>query len=340
MRKILFKNPLSPGDVIVSTAALRDLKRAHPDEFSIGYEGTCRELLRFNPYIDPLDPTDDDVMRVRMEYPAIHEANQKPLHFIGAYHQWMEEFLGVDVPLTDFHGDLPLDPPEKKWMSKIKELTGSDLPFWVVAAGGKFDFTTKWWPSSRYQEVVDYFQGDVLFVQVGESGHMHPALKGVIDLRGQTDIRQLLRLCHHAEGVLCPVTALMHMAAAVETRPDRPDKRPCVVIAGGREPVNWEHYPHHQFLHTVGALPCCNSGGCWKSRTVPRNDGNPKDKALCENPVPFSALVEGDPSHLPKCMDMVSVDAVVTAIQTYFNGGVASYLTSDQYDAARPSLSQ
>lgn len=43
------------------------------------------------------------------------------------------------------------------------------------------------------------------------------------------------------------------------------------------EPPHWEAYPHHQFLHTVGALPCCGDGGCWKSRCQLVHDGDAKD---------------------------------------------------------------
>ncbi|MDQ3776123.1 MAG: hypothetical protein M3461_18120 [Pseudomonadota bacterium] len=60
-------------------------------------------------------------------------------------------------------------------------------------AGGKYDFTIKWWDLGRFQRVVDHFQDRILFVQVGESGHEHPSLQNVIDLRGKTDLRQLLR---------------------------------------------------------------------------------------------------------------------------------------------------
>ena len=38
--------------------------------------------------------------------------------------------------------------------------------------------------------------------------------------------------------------------------PGMPRNRPCVVIAGGREPPHFTAYPHHQFIHTVGALRC------------------------------------------------------------------------------------
>ena len=109
---------------------------------------------------------------------------------------------------------------------------------------------------------MDHFQGTVEFVQVGESDHHHPSLRNVIVLRGQTDLRQLVRLVYHAQGELTPVSLLMRLAAAVEVQPGMPQNRPYVVVAGGREPLHWAAYPHHQFIRTVGALRCCDNGGC------------------------------------------------------------------------------
>src|SRR5438046_10217921 len=70
----------------------------------------------------------------------------------------------------------------------------------------------------------------------------------------------------------------MQLAAAVEVKGCKSRRRPCVVLAGGREPAHWEAYPDHQFIHTNGALPCCASGGCWEDRTVPLRDGGPRDR--------------------------------------------------------------
>jgi len=96
---------------------------------------------------------------------------------------------------------------------------------------------------------------------------------------------------------------------AVETRPGAPKSRPCVVVAGGREGPHWAAYPTHQFIHTVGTLPCCAEGGCWKVRTVPLGDGDYRDKNqyLCVD------VVNG----LPRCMDMISVQHVIHAVEMY-----------------------
>ena len=319
MRRLILRNFQSPGDIVMLTAAVRDLHLAYPGQFVTDVRTSCPELWEHNPYLTALDDGEDGVETVDCEYPLIHKSNDAPFHFIHGFVHDLNEQLGTTVQPTLFRGDVHIAPIEKTWFSQVEEIVGAPLPFWIVVAGGKYDFTIKWWDHGRFQQVVDYFQGRILFVQVGENGHEHPALHNVIDLRGKTDLRQLVRLVHHAQGVLCPVTLLMHLAAAVETRDGMPRNRPCVVVAGGREPPHWEAYPHHQFIHRAGALSCCTHGGCWKSRAVPLGDGDEKDlpEHCCVNVV----------GTLPRCMDMITPADVIRAIEIYFEGGAVSYLT-------------
>lgn len=160
----------------------------------------------------------------------------------------------------------------------------------------------------------------------------HLPLKNVINLVGKTTTRQFVRLMHHAEGVVCPVTFAMHLAAAVETRPGRPKHRPCVVIGGGREPTQWEAYPFHQYISTVGMLSCCLDGGCWKSRCQLVGDGDPKDRNdLCAQPVQLTPE-----RRIPKCLDMISADDVIRRIELYYQGGVMSLYEPPPVAAAAP----
>lgn len=142
-------------------------------------------------------------------------------------------------------------------------------------------------------------------------------LDSVIDLRGSTDLRQLVRLVYHSAGVLTPVSLLMHLAAAVEAKAGRPQNRACVVVAGGREPSHWEAYPHHQFIHTNGALRCCDNGGCWKSRVSPLGDGDEKDHPdqLCVDAVGEAG------SLLPRCLDIITAADVIRRIEMYVDIG-------------------
>ncbi|MCB1064169.1 MAG: ADP-heptose--LPS heptosyltransferase [Verrucomicrobiae bacterium] len=311
-KKLILHNRQSPGDVVMLTAAVRDLHAHYPGDFLTDVRTPCPHLWENSPYITKISDDDPDAESIVCEYPLVHRSNQEPWHFVHAYGDFLAEKLALPhVRPTAFRGDIHLSEEERGWISQVHEAVGADEPFWIVVSGGKRDFTAKWWGPARTQAVVDHFKKRMRFVQVGEAGHHHPPLNGVLDLRGQTDMRQLVRLVYHSAGIICPVTLLMHLAAAVPMRPDRcpPKNRPAVVIAGGREPPHWEAYPHHQYLHSVGTLPCCDDGGCWKSRVFPLGDGEPSDQSLCVDPVVESGL--------PRCLHEITTEDVIRAVGRY-----------------------
>jgi len=305
------------------TAAVRDLHYWYPDRFATDVQTAFPALWENNPHLTALDAhRRTDFESIECTYPLINRCNETPYHCVHGFIEFLNGRLGLCIKPTAFKGDIHLSAQEKRWYSQVREVSGAEIPFWIIGAGGKYDVTIKWWESSRFQKVVDHFRGRIQFVQVGQRGHHHPKLDGVIDLRGRTNLRELIRLVHHSQGVLCPVTGLMHLAAAVETKPGAPARRPCVVIAGGREPAHWEAYPDHQFIHTNGALRCCEKGGCWKDRVVPLRDGDPRDRpgSLCVD------VIHG----LPRCMDMITPDEVIQRIERYFVAGAFEYLSERQ----------
>jgi ADP-heptose:LPS heptosyltransferase len=332
MRKLILSNFQAPGDILMLTAAVRDLHQGYPNQFLTDVRTSYPELWQNNPYLTPLNHKDPGVESLRCEYPLIHQSDRRAAHFLHGFIDFLNHQLNLQIQPTQFKGDLHLSELEKAAPSVVEQLTGLDVPYWVIVAGGKYDFTIKWWHFRRWQSVVDHFKKRIVFVQVGKTDDYHPSLHDVIDLRNKTGLRRLVHLVYHAQGVLCPVTCLMHLAAAVECRPDRSKTRPCVVVAGGREPPHWEAYPTHQFVHTVGALRCCAESGCWRSRIVPLGDGDEKDgeNHLCVD------VVNG----LPHCMDMITPEQIIERIRCYFDGGQAKYLQKDQWRAISASLRQ
>jgi ADP-heptose:LPS heptosyltransferase len=316
MQKLILVNYQSPGDVVMLTAAVRDLHRCHPDQFVTDVRTDCPELWENNPYLTPLDPDDPEVRVLECHYPLIQSANQRPVHFVHGFIEYLNDQLGLRIKPTRLAGDIHLSDEERSGPSPVAQILGVDAPYWLVVAGGKFDFTIKWWHFRRWQAVIDAYRDRLLFVQLGETHHYHPALKGVLDLRGKTSLRDVIRVVYHAQGVLCPVTLLMHLASAVEAKPGGPASRPCVVVAGGREPPSWEAYPGHAFIHTIGKLPCCAEGGCWRSRSVPLGDGDEKDEPqhLCVDVV----------NNLPRCMHLITPEQVVEAMRPYFERPASS----------------
>lgn len=324
-RKLILNSAYAAGDIVMLTAAVRDLHLSYPDQFVTDVRTSCAEFWQHNPYLTPLREEDKGVEIIECKADLINHCNQTPYHYIQAYSEFLNSRLDLRIKPSAFHGDIHLSDLEKSWYSQVHEQTREDTPFWIVVAGGKRDVTVKWWSADRYQQVVDHFHGKIQFVQVGELHDHHPPLRGVIDLRGKTDLRQLVRLVYHAQGVLCGVTCLMHLAAAVERKDTGGHDRPCVVVAGGREPPQWEAYPAHQFIHNVGMLPCSN-GGCWRSRVQPMGDGDERDlpENLCRDVV----------GELPRCMDLITADDVIRRVEGYFQGGVSRYLAPNQAPSA------
>jgi len=332
--KLILRNHQSPGDIVMLTAAVRDLHRCYPGRFLTDVRTSCPDLWLGNPWLTPLEESDPEAKVIECHYPIIHKSNTTPYHFLFGFIEYLNDVLGLRIQPTEYRGDIYLLPEEKEWFARVEEANGRARPYWLFASGGKFDYTIKWWAVDRYEKVVEHFRGRIEFVQVGESHHQHPAVPGAIDLRGRTNLRQLVRLMYHAQGAVSAVSLLMHLAAAVEVKPGMPKNRPCVVIAGGREPPHFTAYPHHQFIHTVGALRCCDNGGCWKSRTLPLGDGDPKDGELCVDVV----------GSLPRCMDMITVDEVIRRVAMYFEGGALTYLAGEggaaPQEAAGPEPTQ
>lgn len=304
--RLILRSFQCPGDIVAMTAAVRELHRQYPGRYRTDVRSSTPAIWEHNPYVTVIGDNDPEARSIEMHYPLINQSNQRPVHFLEGYCEYLAAQLGLpSLRPQDFRGDIYLSDEERGWMNQVEETTGYRGAFWLVNAGSKTDFTCKQWPIKHYQAVVDRLRGRLVFVQIGAAEHNHPALEGAIDLRGKTDHRQLIRLVYHAAGVLTGVSYPMHLAAAVPTPPSMGRLRPCVVINGGREPPHWEQYPGHQFLHTIGALDCCGTGGCWKSRVVTLGDGDHKDRDLCRQPI----------DGYPRCMWLITPDDVVRAIE-------------------------
>lgn len=310
--KLILRNPLSPGDCLVMTAALECLHQQHPGRYLTAVESTTPAVFEHNPYV--MQPDDDYRAKaelIQVHYPLIQHCNSRPVHFLQGYTEFLADKLDIPLQLTINRPCLYLTEQEKHWMPQVQEITGRPTKYWVINAGVKNDFTAKAWGQDNYQHVVDYFLGKILFVQVGAAEHDHRPLRGVLNLIGRTDARQLIRLCYHAQGGIGPTTFVQHIFAALE--------KPYVCILGAREPVSWTHYPSQRTLSTQGSLPCCTKIACWRSRTVKLGDGRTLDNSLCEQPV----LVEGDPR--PRCMQLISSREVIGAVEGYYSGGLLQY---------------
>jgi ADP-heptose:LPS heptosyltransferase len=301
--KLVLQANLSPGDILTLTAAVYSLHRTYPGDYLTDVRTSASEIWQNNPDITPLDIGDPAVRRIDMHYPSIHRSNQEPVTFIAGYTEFLGQQLGRPLACRINRPVLYLSEAELAMPCPIQEQypEAKLRPFWLVCVGTKRDYTAKQWPVEHYQEVVDRTRGWIVWVQIGAREHDHPPLRGVIDMRGKTNHRQLVRLAYHACGGLGPSTYLQHLMAAWQ--------RPYILLLGGREPAMWQSYPLQHTLHTIGCLPCCAAGACWRSRVVPLGDGSDKDRSLCARPVlgwsrPFA-----------ECMGRISPEEVVCLLR-------------------------
>lgn len=311
--KLLLKINQAPGDAVVMTAAIHSLHQAYPGMYITAVESAYPEVFAHNPNVAVCPPPDSEEcsfrhnwLQLQMHYPAIHDSNKRGIHFMQAWCEFLGYAIGKPVPLLTNRPHLYFQDPEPEPNHMNDK--------WLVCSGGKKDFTNKLWGHSQYEEVVRILGDKVKFIQVGKSRDDHPPLEYVWqDMVNMTTMRGLFELVRRSRGVLCGVSLLMHVAAALE--------KPAVIIAGGREPVQWNAYPKQHYLHTVGMLPCYpplpqgrEGDACWRSRLYPLGDNQVLDQNICL--LPDTAGME----RRPTCMSMIRPERVAELILAYENG--------------------
>ena len=324
--KIVIESFQAPGDYIVLSAALRDIQKCNPGRFELWAHTLQDAVFQNNPLVHAGDT--GGVRHLRAEYGrslpySIKQSNQGRSHFLWSFIGDLNEKLKVNTVLTEFRPALYLTEAEK-----AKPVIDTGKPYWVFLSGGKKDYTAKVWSYAWWQELVDRLKDQVTMVQVGGGSHYHPPIKGAHDLVKKTSFREFMRLIYHAHGVFSIVTCAMHIAAAFN--------KPCVTLAGGREPWWWEAYTAenrlvnmrlgnpgwnppekddfipHRFLHTMDKLPCCANRGCWK-RFVGTKDGR-----NCAREVKHQGQA------IPECMNMLTPDMVIENWKWYYDNGILS----------------
>lgn len=315
--KIVLSGHRSVEGSLMMTAAVRDLHRAYPGRFLTAISSPHPYIWEGNPHISDFPIGEGNLIEMDCSR-LLARANEGSYHFVHAFVDDLEQKMGLRLPCTEMKGEIYIGDEDKKWAMKyLYEKQISD--FWLLEVGDLGGVGTKWWPREYYQAVVDYFRGRITFLTIG-SGLREDTwepLDGVVVSGVPVASREALRLVYHSSGLLCSTGMLMHAAAATPAAPGLPHARPAVVLAGGREPTQWNAYPGHKYLGSQGTLKCCLRGGCWRNYVSP---GLSAPEA-CKRPVT---------GQLAKCMQLITPDHVIQAIESYYKGGILEYKNDSQ----------
>ena len=282
---LLLYHGLTPGDDLMCTAILRELRRRHRPEV-VAMISNYPELFAGNEDAAHILPAGDDYS---LEHPPL-----------SLYRQFAEIWGSELIRLfhSRFDGRDQSEAPSCHYIAELcasAGLTGPVLirPYLALSEeeksqatwasgqiviqssgmGARNQMRNKEWFPERYQAVVDILHNEWQFVQVGS--RQDPPLNHVIDLRGATTMRESAAILHHARVYVGHEGFLMHLARAVEC--------PSVIIYGGRI-APWQiGYICNLNLYT--AVPCAP---CWRNN-------------LCD----FDR----------KCMTDISVERVVSAVR-------------------------
>jgi len=311
---LLLQLGYAPGDVVVFTAAIRDLALQYGDRFDISVKTHFSEVWKNNPHL-VLPKSNCRLVHLRYADQLSKAYAGRQTHFLAAYHNILNEHLGTDVHLTLPRPDLHLDAEDRH--------PAVQKPYWVIFPGWKSDMPAKAWPAPRWQQLVDTLeQWGLHCVQTGaiRKGHFNPRIAGAEDATYPSNLRQLFHLISESEGVICGITSGMHIAAAFN--------KPCVVLAGGREPWWWEAYVNgnpgfgpqslpvqvpHRFLHLQGQLDCCRNSGCNRRKVTQAQSQRVND--VCIN------ILTRHGKPLPACMDPITPEVVLDAVLSYYLDG-------------------
>lgn len=281
--------------------AVESLARHRPGQYRLSIMSNHQALFENNPHLCGTDGRlrKPEGRRIVLEYPLINECNQRPISFGAAYCDHLGDSLGFKLPCLVNRPYLYLSDEEPASVP-------FDVPprYALICSGTKRDYTTKGWGHHNYQALVNRLRGIVHFVQIGHQGDDHKQLDGAINLIGKTSVRDVVRLAFHADFGVGGMTFLQAVFAGLA--------RPYVCLMGGREPLHWQHYPSQVSLSTVGTLPCCRSGSCFKSKVVPI-DG---DTSLCALPV-----IRDGQDPVPTCMEMIRPENVAERINDLYRFG-------------------
>ena len=250
-KHIILSAPRHLGDYTALTNTLFNLHSAFPEHtYSVDLRGcgSFGDLFLNNPFLT--QKQDNNSWGILLHYESGRVDESKGTHgcYTKGFHKMAERSMSVlyqdtiRFPMVKITADFYIDPTEYEQY---------DIPYkdyCLLNANAQVCADTKGYP--YWQEVVDLCP-DIQFLQMGGDWKdiPEPPLKGVVDLRGKTTVRQLILLASKAKYILSGPSGIVHIGSAF------PDVKK-VVLTGARDPATFYTYPN-----TVPVYTRCGSFG-------------------------------------------------------------------------------
>jgi ADP-heptose:LPS heptosyltransferase len=252
------------GDDLLCTTVFRELKKRGSARIVVRSQYAA--LFQGNPDVDV-------VLRKKIPMVAgllVHGLNFLQLTYVVPL---KEHFLASMCRTAGISGEVTLRPylflrPDELAAGRLFD---RQLVIQSAGLGSTTPMKNKEWYPERFQEVASRLQSRATLIQLGTP--LDPPLKGAVDLRGKTGLREAAGILANSLVFVGQVGFLMHLARAVDCR--------SAIVYGGRETSDKTGYIANKNL--VGATPC---SPCWE-----------------ENKCDYDR----------ECMKMISVEAVAGA---------------------------
>jgi hypothetical protein len=237
------------GDHLLCTTLFRELRRR--GRRGLWMMSDHPELFERNPDVDAVVPMDYRYPELAQRiggrscmpnYAEIIEAEDRSVppqrHIITC----MAEKAGIagEIALRPY---FYLTPQERS----LGRLAPRQIAIQSTILSASMPIRNKEWFVERFQAVVDALGYAYTFVQVGMESD--PQLKGVIDLRGKSTVRQTAAVMSQSLVFVGLVGFLMHLARSVDCR--------SAIVYGGREAPWQSGYSCNENLFTsLSCAPC------------------------------------------------------------------------------------
>jgi ADP-heptose:LPS heptosyltransferase len=302
----------APGDVLVAGRLVAALHRQDPDREIVLNAPRADEIFKLDPRVrvDPNARADLTVNYQKTVDRAM--TGDASARYLRAAIDSYESQTGERLPEVSLLPEIALAPDEPT--------VPIDGPYWVLAAGSKWDMPVKQAPHTLFEGLVRETP-DTQWVQVGgiggdpRSAHRQVAVEGALNLIGATKLRSLFAIIARSSGVVCHLSLPMLVAAAFRV--------PCVVLAGGREPaslhrVDPAEWPTFSYLGASDRFTCAVNG-CRRRFAAPAHGVVAYPQGYCcDHPVEDAVY-----GSVAGCLADIGVGRVVHEVRRLQSGAVA-----------------